>query len=47
MDLAVYFDWTLKLPLERPGQKVEEELKRLLRQLKDPIPIPGSPAEPR
>jgi len=43
MDLAGYFGGNPRLPLKRPGQKVEEELKRLLLQLKNsphPIPLP-------
>jgi len=43
MDLAGYFGGNPRLPLKKPGQKVEEELKRLLLQLKNsphPIPLP-------
>jgi len=43
MDLAGYFGGNPRLPLKKPGQEVEEELKRLLLQLKNsphPIPLP-------
>jgi len=36
MDLAGYFGGNPRLPLKRPGREVEEELKRLLLQLKKP-----------
>ena len=44
MDLAGYFGGNPRLPLKKPGQKVEEELKRLLLQLKNsphtsPLPL--------
>jgi len=35
MDLAGYFGGDPRLPLKRPGKEVEEELKKLLRQLKN------------
>jgi 4-hydroxy-2-oxoglutarate aldolase len=47
MDLAGYFGGSPRLPLKRHGQEVEEELKRLLLRLKDPIPMPGSPSKLR
>jgi len=34
MDLAGYFGGDPRLPLKRPGKEVEEELKRMLLQLK-------------
>jgi 4-hydroxy-2-oxoglutarate aldolase len=34
MDLTGYFGGNPRLPLKRPGKEVEEELKRLLLQLK-------------
>jgi 4-hydroxy-2-oxoglutarate aldolase len=34
MDLAGYFGGNPRLPLKRPGEEVEEELKRLLLRLK-------------
>ncbi len=43
MDLAGYFGGNPRPPLKRPGKEVEEELKRLLLQLKNsphPIPLP-------
>jgi 4-hydroxy-2-oxoglutarate aldolase len=43
MDLAGYFGGNPRLPLKKPGQEVEKELKRLLLQLKNsphPIPLP-------
>ena len=43
MDLAGYFGGNPRLPLRKPGQEVEEELKQLLLQLKNsphPIPLP-------
>ena len=35
MDLAGYFGGNPRLPLKRPGQEVEDELRRLLLKLKD------------
>ena len=33
MDLADYYGGNPRLPLKRPGQEVQEELKQLLHQL--------------
>jgi len=45
MDLAGYFGGNPRSPLKRPGQEVEKELRRLLLQLQNIIPMPGSPSK--
>jgi 4-hydroxy-2-oxoglutarate aldolase len=45
MDLAGYFGGDPRSPLKRPGQEVEKELRRLLLQIENPMPMPESPSK--
>jgi len=47
MDLAGYFGGDPRSPLKRPGQEVEKELRRLLLQIENPMPMPESPSKLR